>query len=199
MRYLFSSCSVATPRTVSKNHKWCAVCVPSTVLFHEQPVWAPAHSPVWSDRTTSEPLVWSLLNPERGNQYFSPKKGNFYPPFGLMDLLIKARYVIRKSTKTAVKDAQMMKLYLSCKLCREIGASDWFFSKGFLIIIAFCWIETQKGENRIVSLWLFCPQSSFWQQHSSSSKKSVRRCSEFCGFLCNGDEWCTSSSVMQSF
>jgi len=46
---------------------------------------------------------------------------------------------------------------------------------------------------------MFCPQSSFWQQRSLSSKKSVRCCSECCGFLCSGDEWCTSSSVTQWF
>lgn len=69
------------------------------------------------------PRPSALLKPERGKQSFSAKEGNLDPPFGQIDLLIKARFVIRKSMKTAIIDAQMVKLYLSWELCSEIGAS----------------------------------------------------------------------------
>lgn len=80
------------------------------------------------DRTMSEPPLRCLLEPGRGDRF--PRNG-ISTRVWAGGAAHQTRWVIRRPKRAGI-GAQMVKLYLSCELCREIGASDFF---GSLLII----------------------------------------------------------------
>lgn len=78
------------------------------------------------DRTTSERrfgLSWNLEEVTR----VQPQETESPPAVWAGGAAHQTRWVIRRPKRAGI-GAQMVKLYLSCELCREIGASDFFDS-----------------------------------------------------------------------